>query len=84
MIFSIQSINYVGRFFSLLLGNLHKPHLRQIRKKKKELDKFLDDKEDCAYLDFHQSLAGFHIEVGKREKAIKRYKIYVTELYIGN
>jgi uncharacterized Ntn-hydrolase superfamily protein len=41
-----------------------------------ELERFLSDKEDRAFLDFHQSLAEFYLEIGEREKAIERYKVF--------
>jgi hypothetical protein len=41
-----------------------------------ELDQFLAEKEDRAFLDFHQSLAEFLLEIGERERAIERYRIY--------
>jgi len=44
-----------------------------------ELEQFLIDKEDRAFLDFQQSLAGFYLEIGEREKAIERYRI-VTKI----
>ncbi len=42
-----------------------------------ELEQFLADKEDRAFLDFHQSLAESYLEIGERENAIERYKIFV-------
>jgi len=42
-----------------------------------ELEQFLTDKEDRAFLDFHQSLAESYLEIGERDKAIERYKIFV-------
>ena len=37
---------------------------------------FLIGKEDRAFLDFHETLASLYLEIGNKEKAIERYKIY--------
>jgi uncharacterized Ntn-hydrolase superfamily protein len=41
-----------------------------------ELENFLVGKEDRAFLDFHETLANLYIEVGNKEKAIERFRIY--------
>lgn len=43
-----------------------------------ELENFLVGKEDRAFLDFHETLANLYIEVGNKEKAIERFRIYAT------
>ncbi|MGY5860264.1 MAG: DUF1028 domain-containing protein [Candidatus Thorarchaeota archaeon] len=40
------------------------------------LEKFLIGKDDRAFLDFHETLASLYLEIGKRDKAIERYRIY--------
>lgn len=41
------------------------------------LDNFLVDKEDRAFLDFHETLASLYLRAGNKKKAIERYRIYV-------
>lgn len=40
------------------------------------LENFLIGKEDRAFLDFHETLASLYLQIGNKEKAIERYRIY--------
>ena len=40
------------------------------------LENFLIGKEDRAFLDFHESLASLYLQIGNKEKAIERFRIY--------
>lgn len=78
-------VREIGRLMQLKNDLITTWELSEVASKAEEEDKikaiqnfedFLVGKEDRAFLDFHETLASLYLELGNREKAIERFRIY--------